>query len=137
MIGQQRALPARLARSRRVLRGSHVADTLVQTTAALAEALDDDPLRAEVWRVAANHTSTLLDLLQRGAARLGRPLPPETLAVAQALRGWAVTAGDRRAGLVVVLAPPPGPVVTAQPPPAAASHPVAGPGNHPVEDRQP
>ncbi len=127
-IGAQRATGAHLARTRRILLARQIADTLAQTTAALVEALGDDPPPAEACRVAANHTSTLLGVLARGAARLGRPLPPETLAVAGALRAWAVTAsGGRRAGLVVVLAPPPTPVAARGPGPAA-SHPAAGQG---------
>jgi len=95
MVGSARlavAVQVRMERNRRVLLGREVADTLTRATAALVEVLGSDPPRAEVWRVAANHTSTLLGVLACGAAELDRPLPPEAMAVADALRAWAVTA---------------------------------------------
>ncbi len=125
----QQALRERLARSRRHLLAGVLADTLTQATAALTEALDnDDGAHVEALRVAANHTSTLLEVLDRGAAGHSRPLPAKTLALAHALRTWAVTTrSDHRAGLMVVLAPPPRSVVTTQRPGPAASQPPTPP----------
>ena len=63
----------------------------------LIEALGDE-VRVPVWRLAASYTGRLLVVLGRGAAAMGRPLPPEVAGAALALEAWSHGAhGEPRA----------------------------------------
>jgi hypothetical protein len=77
---------------RRVLLGRLVLIALDRAVTVLVEALADDEVRVEVWRLAASRTGRLLVVLGRGAAGMGRPLPREVADAAVALGDWSMSA---------------------------------------------
>jgi hypothetical protein len=88
-----------LDHNRRYLHATTVSDALTEVITALAEAVVHGDGRPEVWRLAVARTTQLLAMLNVGAASLGEPLPPSSVALIQELRTWAVTmsAGSSKA----------------------------------------